>query len=125
MERKKKILIVDSDLLACRALQKLFEKAGFEADCSLDGQESLEKANGSYDGVVIDPDGLPKVDGWEVITRLKNHDHLKKIPVIVVTLDYDYYKDKVKEIGADGLVNKFSPHRVLWKVAKILRTPKD
>jgi CheY-like chemotaxis protein len=122
MAKKKKILIVDSDLPACRAYQKLLEKKGFEATCCLDGREALKKAYGSYDCILIDTSDLPKVDGWEVVVKLKNHDGLRKIPLIVITaLEGDHWREKANKVGADSLIAKFSPDQVLEEIEKILR----
>jgi len=121
MSKKKKILIVDSDLPACRAYQKLFAKAGIEANCALDGDEALKVADSSYDCVLIDTSDLGKSDGWEVVARIKNHDHIRHLPVIIFTsLDGDHYRKKAKEVKADGFVAKFSPDQVVEEVKKIL-----
>ena len=57
-----------------------------------DGEQALDFLNkrNSYENVVT-PDlilldlNLPKVDGREVLAHLKLHDHLSRIPVIVLT----------------------------------------
>lgn len=116
---KKKILLVEDDLVACRAYQKQFEKAGFEVDCALDGEEGLAKSDSDYDLILLDI-ALPKVDGWQVLAKLKDGDKTKKKPVIIFTvLDGDDHRKRAKELGADGFVNKFNDD-VLSEVEKVL-----
>jgi len=107
MVKKKKILIIEDDLLACRAYQKRLEKAGYEVDCALDGEEGLAKSHKGYDLVILDI-ALPKLDGWQVLEQLKNHDETCHMPVVVCTVfDGEDYRAKAKEYKADGFVNKF------------------
>lgn len=119
---KGKILLVDSDLLACRAYQKLFAKVGIEAKCAFDDEEAIQKFDGKRDlCIVIDPFNLPKRDPWEVIAKLKNNPTVGKKPVIVATtLDGDHWRQKAQETGADGFVNKFAPDQILEVIEKIL-----
>jgi len=120
--KKKKILIVDSDLLSCRAYQKLFEKKGFKVECCIDGNECLEKANTGYGCILVDTTNLAKLDGWHLVSELKNHDHVKNTPIVIFTSSTgDHYFEKAKEVGADGFVFKFSPQQVFEEVEKVLR----
>jgi len=107
VSKEKRILIIEDDLLACRVYQKRLEKAGYEVDFALDGNEGLAKSHNGYDLVILDI-ALPKLDGWQVLGRLKNHDGTRHTPVIICTvLDGDHYRQKAKELDADGFVNKF------------------
>ena len=107
MGKKKKILIIEDDLLACRVYQKRLEKSGYEVDCALDGEEGLTKSHDGYDLIILDI-ALPKLDGWQVLRELKNHDGTKHTSVVICTaLDGDHMRAKTKELGADGFVNKF------------------
>lgn len=116
---KKKILIVEDDLPASRAYQKRLEEAGYEVECALDGEEALNKVHPGCHLVILDL-ALPKVDGWEVLEKLKNHDGVKHIPVVICTvLDDDDLRQRAKELGADGYINKFRDDPVAH-VEKIL-----
>lgn len=120
MHKKKSILIVENDLVAARAYQKLLEEAGYEVGCALDGEEGLKKVHDGYHCVVLEP-VLAKKDGWQVLKRLKNHDGTRHIPVIVCTvLDGEKVREKAKKNGADGFVSKFSKDEILAEIGKIL-----
>lgn len=116
---KRKILLVEDDLLAARAYQRRLEEAGYEVEYALDGEEALHKVHDGYNCVILDL-ALPKVDGWEVLEKIRNHDGTKHIPVVVCTvLDGEDKRKKVKELGADAYVNKFNDDLVA-EVEKIL-----
>ncbi|OGD94026.1 hypothetical protein A3H87_04185 [Candidatus Curtissbacteria bacterium RIFCSPLOWO2_02_FULL_42_37] len=104
----KRILLVEDDLLAARASQRRLEEAGYEVECALDGEEALHKVHNGCYLVVLDL-LLPKVDGWEVLEKLKNHDGTKHIPVVVCTvLDGEDYRQRAQKFGADAYINKFN-----------------
>ena len=116
---KKKVLIIEDDLVACRALQKRLAKAGIDVDCALDGEEGLAKSHNGYDCILLDF-ALPTVDDWQVLNELKNYDGTKQTPVVICSvLDDDDYRKQVESLGADGYVNIFHED-VLSEVEKIL-----
>ena len=107
MDMKKKVLLIEDDLLTARAYQKLLENAGLQVECALDGHEGLEKSHQGYNCIILDL-ALPKLSGWQVLERLKKHDGLKHIPVIICTvLDGEDHRKKATEMGAHAFVNKF------------------
>src|SRR3989304_2099253 len=85
MDMKKKVLLIEDDLLTARAYQKLLENAGLQVVCALDGHDGLEKSHQGYNCIILDL-ALPKLSGWQVLERLKKHDGLKHIPVIICTV---------------------------------------
>jgi two-component system, response regulator len=95
--RKKIILLVednpDDELLAIRALEK--NKIMNEVVVARDGAEALDYlfGAGAYAGrdmsvmprIILLDLKLPKVDGLEVLRRLRNDDRTKLLPVVVLT----------------------------------------
>lgn|SRR3990167_87111 len=103
---KKKILLVEDDLLACRAYQKRLINEGYDVDCAIDGEDGFAKSYNGYDCIILDI-MLPKLDGWQVLERVKGDDRIKNTPIIVFTvLDGDHHRKNAAELGAHGFVNK-------------------
>jgi len=91
-----RILVIEDepDLLA--GLARSLRDEGYAVDTAQDGEESLFKAESiNYDAVVLDV-MLPRVDGWEVLHRLRTK---KKTPVLLLTAR-DKTTDRVR--GLDG-----------------------
>ncbi|WP_214035182.1 response regulator [Methanospirillum sp.] len=88
------VLIVDDE----PSLNELFviglSKYGFETEGVLGGQECLELLNNHYrpDLILLDVMMEP-MDGWETLTRLKQIDEVKNIPVIMQTGKNLTYKE--------------------------------
>lgn len=96
MKKIKKILLAEDDQkdidLTLTALEEI--NLANKVDVVNDGEEALDylfkrakyKDRENDDPVVIMLDlKMPKVDGLEVLKQIKEHDRLKKIPVVVLT----------------------------------------
>ena len=95
-----KVLIVEDEGHLAEALQQILVKNGFPADVVSDGVSGLDNAmTGIYDVVILDI-MLPKMDGLEVLHRLRNENI--STPVLLLTAK-DEVNDKVKglDLGAD------------------------
>lgn len=80
-----KILIVEDDLLMSRMYQKIFTFEGFEVHIAGDGQEGLDQARSIKPTLILLDVMMPKMNGLEVLEKLKNDNELKTIPVIMLT----------------------------------------
>lgn len=115
-----RILIVEDEPDLLRSLTQALQEEGYAVDGAADGEAGLFNAqNYDYDAVVLDV-MLPKVDGWEILRRLRK---TKKTPVLMLTAR-DQPKDRVRglDTGADDYVVKpFSPREVVARVKALLR----
>lgn len=80
-----KILIVEDDPLMSRMYQKIFKFEGYEIDMAGDGEEGLEKARAIKPTLVLLDVMMPKMNGLEVLDKLKADPETKMIPVVMLT----------------------------------------
>lgn len=115
-----RILIVEDEPDLLRALTQALREAGYAVDTAEDGEDGLFKAESwEYDAVVLDV-MLPKLDGWEVLRRLRKS---KKIPVLMLTAR-DQSRDRVRglDTGADDYVVKpFDLPELLARLRALIR----
>ena len=100
-----KVLIVDDEVKLADALGELFRHNKFIADVVYDGEDGYFYAKkGDYDVVVLDV-MLPKMDGFEVVQRLRRNKI--NVPVLMLTAK-DEVDDRVKglDCGADDYLTK-------------------
>ncbi len=77
-----RILIVEDEPDLLRSLAQALREEGYAVDTAADGEDGLFKAEGyDYDAIVLDV-MLPKMDGWEILKRLRK---TKKTPVLMLT----------------------------------------
>jgi len=99
-----RILIIEDEPDLLRSLAQALREEGYAVDTAADGEDGFFKAEGcDYDALVLDV-MLPKLDGWEVLARLRK---IKKTPVLMLTAR-DQSRDRVKglDTGADDYVVK-------------------
>ncbi|MEX0932258.1 MAG: response regulator [Candidatus Saccharimonadales bacterium] len=82
---KAKILIVEDESALCQVLEDTFKEEGFSVDTAKDGEEGLKKAQkGNPDLIILDVI-LPKMDGMELLKKLKSDEAGKNTKVIMLT----------------------------------------
>ncbi|MCW8936310.1 MAG: response regulator, partial [Gammaproteobacteria bacterium] len=107
----KHVLVVDDSLTVREIEKKLLESRGYLVDIAIDGVDGWNTVrNGNYDLVISDID-MPRMNGIEFITMIKNDVSLRNIPVMMVSYkDRPEDKQKGLEAGADYYLTKGSFH---------------
>lgn len=104
----KKILIIDDNKLSSTLVKDALVAAGFEASVANDGKEGIEKLRSEEFNLVILDLILPGLDGFGVLTIIKNDPHTKNIPVLVLTYrDSQEERDEVMRLGAKDYFVKY------------------
>jgi len=119
----KKILFIEDE----SALQRTFEEAlkdeGFEMISALDGETGLKMAKEKNPDLILLDLILPKIEGMEVLKKLKEDEKTKDIPVIVLTHLEELEKvEKAMELGAKAYLVKgeYSLNEVVERIKKVL-----
>jgi two-component system response regulator PhoP len=116
-----RILIVEDEATLREQLTAHLQAQGFAVDAAGDGEEGLYFGREyEYDAAVVDL-GLPKIDGIELITRLRKED--RAFPVLVLTAR-GHWQDKVQglEAGADDYLAKpFQMEELMARLNALIR----
>lgn len=114
------ILIADDEKSIVSLITLYLSKEGFLVESASNGKEALEKALAVQPDLVITDIMMPKLDGWELVRRLRAE---RPVPIILLTARTDDV-DKIVglEIGADDYVTKpFNPKELIARVRAVLR----
>jgi len=84
-EAKKKILYVEDEPFFASTISRSLVEAGFDVVTAVDGEEGLAKVQSEHPDLVLLDIILPKVEGKEVLRRIKADATTKDIPVIVLS----------------------------------------
>lgn len=82
---RKKLLVIDDDKSICRSLKSCLSAGGYEVEVAEDGDRGLEAINSFRPDLVILDIKMPKIDGWEVLTRMRSRQATEAVPVIMLT----------------------------------------
>lgn len=118
-----KILIVEDDPLMSRMYQKIFTFEGYEVDMAGDGEEGLEKAKTVLPTIILLDVMMPKMNGIQVLEKLKLDPATKDMPVVMLTnlagqqdAETALAKGAVKYI----VKSEYEPKQVVGMVKEIL-----
>jgi two-component system, OmpR family, response regulator len=115
-----RILVVEDEPRLQRNLAKALREEGYAVDISGDGDDGIFKAETyDYDAIVLDV-MLPKLDGWELLARLRK---TKQTPVLMLTAR-DTHADRVRGLDAgadDYLVKPFDLSELFARIRALIR----
>ena len=80
-----KILIVEDDPLISRMYQKIFGFEGYDVEMAGDGVEGWEKVKTVNPTIVLLDIMMPKMNGLQVLDKIKLDPATKKLPVVMLT----------------------------------------
>ena len=116
------VLVIDDDPVILKLLEVNFQMEGFEVVTAGDGEEGFEVARATSPAVIVSDIMMPKVDGLELVKRLKADAGTAGIPIILLSAKAQASDvRKGVEIGADDYVTKpFEPLELVERVNKLL-----
>ena len=116
-----RLLVVEDEKKLNDLITKKLEKEYYGVDSCFDGEETVRYVEGTeYDAIILDI-MLPKLDGFEVIKRIRAKKN--KVPILLLTAR-DNIDDKVKglDYGADDyLVKPFIFEELMARIRVLLR----
>ena len=84
----KRICLIDDDPIITHIYQELFQRENFQVDVAADGEIALQTIKQNTPDVVLLDLMLPKVNGIEVLKRIRAAPATQKTPVIAFTSTY-------------------------------------
>lgn len=103
----KKILIAEDNVVNRELLRELLELRGYSVDEACNGQEVLDAIRQSRPDVLLLDLGMPVMDGFTTLARIRENSILATLPVVAVTA-FAMRGDQEKTIAAgfDGYLSK-------------------
>ena len=110
------LVVIDDDPAVLELMERFLAKEGFAVHTASNGRDGLELAR-RYQPVAITTDiMMPGMDGWSVITTLKNDPATAHIPIILVTIT------DTREMGMALGVFDYLAKPVDWqRLAQVMR----
>jgi CheY-like chemotaxis protein len=113
------VLVVDDDPSARDLLKRFLNKEGFHVECAANGQEALALVKRIRPTVITLDVMMPGMDGWSVLSKLKEDPTAAEIPVVMLTIVDD--KHFGHALGATEYMTKPVDRERLVSVIRKLR----
>jgi two-component system chemotaxis response regulator CheY len=125
-----KILAIDDSIVIRDQVTETLYKAGYnDFDTAIDGIDALEKINEAedpYEFFIVDIN-MPRMDGFALITNLRNKFDYIDTPIMVLTTERSAsMKQKGKSVGATSwIVKPFNQTKLISGIEKTLKYVND
>lgn len=123
MPDQKTILVVDDEQDLLDLIEYNLKKEGFDVLQAADGIEGIEITRTRRPDLVLLDIMMPKMDGLEVVDRMRSDKDLKQIPIIFLTARGDE-KTEVKGLdkgGDDYITKPISTTKLISRIKAVLR----
>lgn len=119
----KRIMTIDDSKTMRDMLMLTLVEAGYDVLQAVDGKDGLEKLATERVDVVITDINMPKMDGYEVVRRLRDDPAYRSTPILVLTTESETEKrDIARKAGATGwMVKPFDPDRLVEAVRRVIQ----
>ena len=125
-EKRKRVLVVDDSLTVREVERKLLANRGYHVEVAVDGAEGWNTLRSSNFDLVISDVDMPRMNGIELVTRIRADARYKDLPIMIVSYK-DREEDRMKglEAGANYYLTKSSFHdeSLLAAVIELIGTP--
>jgi two-component system, chemotaxis family, chemotaxis protein CheY len=117
----KRIITVDDAATMRRLVSYTLRSEGYEVVEAEDGEDALRVLAAQAVDVVITDINMPRMDGIELVRRLRALPQFKTTPILMLTTESDpAKKQEGRNAGATGWITKpFQPDQLLAAVAKV------
>ena len=102
-----KVLIAEDNAVNRELLRELLEMRGYTVVEACDGREALRMIEQTQPDLLLLDIGMPVLDGFAVVGKIRENPHLTQLPVVAVTV-YAMQGDRGKILNAkfDGYLSK-------------------
>src|SRR5690606_34961014 len=115
------LLVIDDNIETLDAIIESFG-TNYEICKAIDGEDGLSKAKQISPDIIISDVNMPKINGLELCSLLKNDSATSHIPILIIS-SYadDIIKEQAFKNGANDFIEKpFNPHYIKNKIEALL-----
>jgi two-component system sensor histidine kinase and response regulator WspE len=108
-DTRKRVLIVEDSATVAESMRMILDEAGYNVFVAIDGMDGwnlLEREK--FDLIITDID-MPRMNGIELVKKIKANENTKDIPVIVESYkDREEDRNAIEQAGAEMFISKSS-----------------
>ena len=121
-----RILIAEDSETQAKRAQLVLEEVGHRVTIAVDGEAAWEVLERETIDLVVSDIEMPRLDGFELCTRVKGDPRLEQIPFVLLTGRMDLEAlVRGLEAGADDVINKtWVPSLLVARLTALMRSPR-
>ena len=105
--RQPLVMVVDDSITMRKVTTRVLERSNFDVFTAKDGLDAVEQLQDRMPDVILLDIEMPRMDGYEVATYIRNDQRLKHIPIIMITSRTgEKHRQRAMEVGVDRYLGK-------------------
>lgn len=106
-EREKIVMVVDDSITIRKVTERMLARHNMKVVTAKDGVDAVSQLQEIIPDVMLLDIEMPRMDGYEVATHVRNDERLKDLPIIMITSrSGSKHRDKAMEIGVNKYLGK-------------------
>jgi chemosensory pili system protein ChpA (sensor histidine kinase/response regulator) len=106
-DRRTFALVVDDSITVRRVTQRLLERNGMRVLTARDGMDAVAMLQDHVPDIILLDIEMPRMDGYEVASHVRNDSRLKDVPIIMITSRVgEKHRARAIELGVDDYLGK-------------------
>ncbi len=121
--QKPLVMVVDDSITMRKVTTRVLERADLDVITAKDGLDALEKLQDSVPDLMLLDIEMPRMDGYELATYMRNDPRMQAVPIIMITSRTgEKHRQRALEIGVERYLGKpYQEDDLLRHVQEILR----
>ncbi len=123
VDRRIFALVVDDSITVRRVTQRLLERNGMRVVTAKDGLEAISVLQDEIPDVILLDIEMPRMDGYEVASHVRNDARLKDIPIVMITSRVgEKHRARAIELGVNEYLGKpYQEGQLLQAIEPLVR----
>ena len=116
------VMVIDDSITMRRVAERLLTRNGYRVATAKDGMDGIAQLQAeSPDAVLLDIE-MPKVDGFEVATFIRNNERLADLPIIMITSrSGDKHRERAEAIGVNRyLIKPYQEQQLISELRDVM-----
>lgn len=116
------VMVIDDSITMRRVAERLLTRNGYRVATAKDGMDGIAQLQAeSPDAVLLDIE-MPKVDGFEVATFIRNNERLASLPIIMITSrSGDKHRERAQAIGVNRyLIKPYQEQQLITELRDVM-----
>ena len=115
-------MVVDDSITVRKVTSRLLERNGYKVLTAKDGIDAMGQLQETVPDMMLLDIEMPRMDGFELATHMRNDEHLKHVPIIMITSRTgDKHRERAMQIGVNNYLGKpYQENDLLESIHRII-----
>ncbi len=121
-ESRLTVMVVDDSITVRKVTSRLLERNGYKVMTAKDGIDAMGQLQETVPDMMLLDIEMPRMDGFELATHMRNDDRFKHVPIIMITSRTgDKHRERARQIGVNNYLGKpYQENDLLESIHRII-----